>query len=281
MTIQTNVTAESTSRFVGTRSYRMHYYEAGAGTPIIMLHGSGPGATGWSNFWPNIAVLAENFRVLAVDMPGWGKSETEDAQRGNDHTQFVIDFMDAVGIDRAALVGNSMGGMTALKVAAFHPSRVSHLITMGSSAPGPNYFAPAGGPSEGLKVLREAYEEPSAANMKRLVQIMCYDQSIATDELAALRSEAALANRAHLASFLIRKWIPDNGTLLPALQKSTVPALFFHGRDDRVVTYENSLRLASIVPNSRLLLINRCGHWLQIEHAHEFNRTVAQFVSSN
>lgn len=281
MTIQINVTAESTSRFVDTRSYRMHYHEAGTGTPVILLHGSGPGATGWSNFWPNIEVLAQKFRVLAVDMPGWGKSETEDAERGNDHTQFVIDFMDAVGIDRAALVGNSMGGMTALKTAAFHPTRVSHLITMGSSAPGPNYFAAGGGPSEGLKILREAYEDPSAANMKRLVQIMCYDQSMATDELAALRSEAALANRAHLESFLVRKWIPDNGTLLPALLKSTIPALFLHGRDDRVVTYENSLRLASIVPNSRLLIINQCGHWLQIEHAGEFNRTVAQFVSSN
>jgi hypothetical protein len=85
MTVQTDITAETTSRFVDTRSYRMHYWEAGVGIPVIFLHGSGPGATGWSNFAPNIGVLARDYRVLAVDMPGWGRSETEDEGRGDDH----------------------------------------------------------------------------------------------------------------------------------------------------------------------------------------------------
>ncbi|MCU1700463.1 MAG: alpha/beta hydrolase [Mycobacterium sp.] len=181
MTVQTDITAETTSRFVDTRSYRMHYYEAGGGTPVIFLHGSGPGATGWSNFAPNIGVLARDCRVLAGDMPGWGRSETEDETRGDDHVQSLIDFMDAVGVDRAALVGNSMGGITSISVAALFPERVSNLIAMGSPSPGPNYFGPSDMMTEGLKVLYGAYRDPSPQMMKRLVQIMCFDQSMATD----------------------------------------------------------------------------------------------------
>ncbi|MDT5115523.1 MAG: 2-hydroxy-6-oxonona-2,4-dienedioate hydrolase [Mycobacterium sp.] len=108
-----------------------------------------------------------------------------------------------------------------------------------------------------------------------------FDQSMATDELAALRSESALANPAHLASFLKRGLPSRFQTLLPALRELQIPSLFIHGRDDRVVPFENSLRSVSILPNSRLLLINRCGHWAQIEHADEFNRVVAQFVANH
>ena len=70
-----SLTREGTSRFVTTPRWRLHYNEAGQGQPVLLLHGSGPGATGWSNFAPNIAALAEHYRVLAVDMPGWGDSD--------------------------------------------------------------------------------------------------------------------------------------------------------------------------------------------------------------
>lgn len=269
------------SNFVQTEHYRVHYYDTGGvGHPIILLHGSGPGATGWSNFWPNIEALSDRNRVLALDMPGWGRSDTPNPTNGFGHTKPLIDVMDLLGIERAALVGNSMGGATSILTAAQHPDRVSHLITMGSPAPGPNYFAAGGGLSEGLKVLVHAYREPTAANMKRLVQIMCYDQEIATDELAQMRSEAALANPAHLDSFLNdRTFDPTFATLGERLTTLEMPAMFIHGRDDRVVTFENSLRLVSLVPNSRLVLLNRCGHWAQIEHADEFNRLVVEFVN--
>ncbi|MCD5422695.1 alpha/beta fold hydrolase [Rhodococcus pyridinivorans] len=268
-------------RFVQTETYRMHFYEAGAGHPIILLHGSGPGATGWSNFWPNIEHLSATNRVIAVDMPGWGKSDTENDEFGYTHTESLIRFMDELNIEKAALVGNSMGGMTSLITAVKHSDRVSHLITMGAPAPGVNYFGPSDGPSEGLKILFHAYREPTAENMKRLVQIMCFDEEMATDELAQLRSEAALANPAHLESFLNRSFDPSFNTIFPQLSNLEVPSLFIHGRDDRVVGFENSLRLVSLVPNSRMLVLNRCGHWAQIEYPDEFNRTVASFVASN
>lgn len=279
------LTAERTSRFVQTKNFRIHYYEAGEGHPVVLLHGSGAGATGWSNFRPNIEALGAGHRVLAVDMPGWGESDTQTAETGRDHVAALIDFLDATGVQKAALVGNSMGGMTAISAAVRHPERVSHLVTMGAPSPGANLFSAGGGPSEGLKVLVHAYREPTAVNMKRLVQIMCYDQAWATDELAGLRSDAALAHPEHLRSFLEGMTVPPTESpmaaffqLAPRLGGITAPTMAIHGRDDRVVHFENSLRLTSMVPDSRLVLLNRCGHWAQIEHASEFNRLVAQFV---
>lgn len=274
--------ANSIHQYVQTKSYRISYYEAGEGSPIILLHGSGPGATGWSNFWPNIEYLSTKHRVIAVDMPGWGKSDTESEEFGYDHAQSLIHFMDALNIEKASLVGNSMGGMTALSTTVNHPDRVSHLITMGVPAPGVNYFDPGDGMSEGLKTLVHAYQEPTAENMKKLVQIMCFDEEMATDELAQLRSEAALASPQHLESFLTKRTPdPKYSSLYSRLKEVDVPSLFIHGRDDRVVGFENSLRLVSMVPSSRLLLLNRCGHWAQIEHADEFNRAVAGFVTNH
>lgn len=282
MTVDTKPTLDpaTISKTVRTSSYRVHYYEVGSGHPIILLHGSGPGATGWSNFWPNIEHLAVTNRVIAVDMPGWGKSDTETPEHGYSHRESLLAFMDALGIERAALVGNSMGGMTSTLTAALHPDRVSHLIAMGGPAPGANYFGAGDGLSEGLKILVQAYREPTPANMKALVQIMCFDKSMATDELARMRSDAALAKPSHLASYLKpRPWEAGFSTLEPELRAMRVPAMFIHGRDDRVVSFENSLRLVTMVPDSRLVLLNHCGHWAQIEHAAEFNRLVAGFVS--
>ncbi|PWV80030.1 2-hydroxy-6-oxonona-2,4-dienedioate hydrolase [Prauserella marina] len=278
------LTDEGTSRFVQTATHRVHYNEAGSGHPVILLHGSGPGSTGWSNFRANIAYLAESFHVYAVDMPGWGRSDTQTPETGYDHVAALVAFMDELGIEKAALVGNSMGGITSISTAILHPGRVSHLVSMGAPVPGQNTWA-ANGLSEGLKILFRTYLEPTIENMRQVTEIMTFDSSSVGDDLAALRLDAALAHPEHLAS-----WNEAPGgtplsteyfTYGPRLAEITAPTLAIHGRDDRVVSYEQSLRLVSAVDDSRLLLINQCGHWAQIEHADEFNRVVGEFIRNN
>jgi 2-hydroxy-6-oxonona-2,4-dienedioate hydrolase len=270
------------ARTVTTRDWTLRYYEAGSGHPLVLLHGSGPGATGWSNFSGNIEALAEHFHVYAVDMPGWGESDPATVEQ-LDHVDAAIQFLDALDIPRAAFVGNSMGGQTSLRLATEHPERITHLVTMGPPVGRmPGLFAPLDGPSEGLKVLIEAYRDASAENMRRLVEIMCYDKArFATPELCEARSEAALARPEHLANYVagLPKGAPLPIWVDPAkLRDITVPTLLVHGRDDRVVPFENSLFLLANIPDSRLVLLNRCGHWAMIEHAEEFNRLVVDFV---
>ena len=282
MTESGHITQESASRFADLKPYRIHYYEAGEGDPIVLLHGSGPGATGWSNFKDNIGLLARTHRVLAVDMPGWGRSDTQTDEGGRDHPANLVALLDHLGIEKTALVGNSMGGMTSVMTTIRFPERVSHLVTMGAPAPGVDVFA-ATGPSEGLKILLAAYEDPSPELIKKLVQVMCFDPAIATDELAKLRSEAALACPEHLEGW--KMTFPHLNstyqTFADRVQEIAVPTLAFHGRDDRVVSFESSLRLIKQVTNSRLYLLNRCGHWAMIEHPEEFSRTVRDFLANN
>lgn len=274
------ITQESTSHIVHTKDWSIHYQEAGVGYPIILIHGSGPGASGWSNFSPNIAPLAENFRVLAIDVPGWGKSSAVSAQE-SDSVEALRQFMDELGIEKAALVGNSMGGMISINMAIKYPERVSHLITMG--APGlfqPQLFSPKG-LSEGMKILIEGYKNPTQEVMRELADIMTFDPAFASDEMVTQRAEAAAERDDHRENFLEGFGKPGGFLRFPDakdIATITAPSLLIHGRDDRVVHFEHSLQLNTLIPNSRLYLINQCGHWAQLEHAEEFNRIVTDFV---
>lgn len=274
------LTEASTSKMVQTVKWNIHYNEAGTGHPVIMLHGSGPGATGWSNFNRNIGPLSEGFRVLLMDHPGWGKSDTVklgQQSRGEVNAESVKLFMDALNIDKAVLVGNSMGGGTALNFAIDYPDRISHLITMGSGAGSGNVFTPM--PTEGLRILREGYADPSVENFRRLVRIMVYDDSFVTDELLQQRSASALANTEHLTNFLEAPLLQRE--ILSKLRNVVVPALIIHGRDDRTVPFEGSLQLLAALSNCRLHVFSQCGHWAQLEKAAEFNRLVKDFIQNN
>lgn len=278
------LTFQNTKKIIETSDYRIQVNEAGSGHPVFMIHGTGPGATGWSNFSPNIKALSSKYRCIAVTMPGWGESSPQTLETGRDQVEAMRQLLDSLGIDRAAFVGNSMGGGISLRFAALYPEQVSHLITMGSGIPGTNIMAP-GGLSEGIRILVDAYADPSPENFKRIVQVMCYDSSFATDELAEERSKAAWTFPEHNKNWL-DMWRTGQGQagfaeLIPALQKSTVPALIIHGRDDRTVHFEASLRTVSIIPNSRMVLLNHCGHWAQLEHAEEFNWLVDDFITHN
>ena len=280
-----NLTQDGTRKIIRTNEWKVEINEAGTGYPVIMLHGTGPGATGWTNFAPNLKPLAEKYRIIALTFPGWGQSDAvepgKEPQRKT-NARAVKLVMDELGIEKAALVGNSMGGAAVLQFVTEYPERISHVVTMGATSPGVNWSIP-GGMTEGIKVLTETYRDPSPENFRRLVRIMVYDGSFVTDELCELRSKAALANPTHLANWLDpkRNGAPGGDEMIAALANAKVPALIVHGRDDRVVPLEGSMRLNAMMQNSRMVIFNRCGHWAQIEHAAEFNRLLDGFIAHN
>ena len=270
------VTEENTSKRIQTKSWDIHYHEAGQGYPLVLVHGGGPGASAWSNYNPNIATLAEKYRVLAIDLPGWGKSQAVTYDQ-RDNSGALAEFLEALGIEQAAFVGNSMGGSSCIRLAYERPELVSHLITMGSSAGVPGMFDPAG-LSEGVRALEAAYFNPSVETMRKFVEVMAFDTRHVTDELLVERVKAALARPDH-----IEGWKSGHGKPMVKLDPMRVatiaaPTLLMHGRDDRTVHFASALTLARAIANSRVYLVNRCGHWVQLEHTDEFNRTVDSFI---
>jgi 2-hydroxy-6-oxonona-2,4-dienedioate hydrolase len=276
----TELTQAGTSKRVQTKSWDIHYNEAGEGYPLILIHGGGPGASGWSNYNPNIPYLSQFFRVLAVDLPGWGKSQPV-TYEDRDNSGALAELLETLGISKAAVVGNSMGGASVIRLAYERPDLVSHLITMGSPSGVPGMFEPAGLP-EGVKVLERAYFEPTTETIRALTEIMTFDTSNVTDELIAERLTNTLAQKAH-----VDNWIGGHGKgpmvrlnqeLIPTIM---APTLLMHGRDDRVCSFAHAIRLTGMIRNSRALIVNRCGHWLQLEHAKEFNTMVHRFLEDN
>ncbi len=269
-------TKESAGRMVDAGGITTHYHEIGTGDPVLLLHGSGPGVSAWANWRLNMPVLGEWFRVLAPDLVGFGYTERPDEvyyslDTWRDH---VWAFMDALGIWRASIVGNSLGGRIALAMAGQHPERVDRMVLMG--APGVGMTV-----TEGLKALR-AYQ-PSEHNMRRmLLDCFAVDPSIITDDLVRDRYQASVAPGAFEAYrdmfFSDQHAGGELGITEDQVSAISTRTLLLHGLQDKVVPVEVAWNMVRLMPNADLAVFSQCGHWTQIERADDFNTVVRDFL---
>lgn len=279
-------TEADTSRFVriqdGEQTFNIHYNDCGTGAEtVVMLHGSGPGASGWANFHRNIEpVVAAGYRVLLIDCPGWSKSDTVlcTGSRSDLNARITKGVLDALGIPRAHLIGNSMGGHSSVAMALEFPDRVGKLILMGGGTGGPSQFVPM--PTEGIKLIGALYRDPSIENLRRMMSVFVFDSSSLTEELFKARLDNLLARKDHLENFVKSlaanpKQFPDYGHRLGEIKS---PTMIVWGRDDRFVPFDVGLRLLWGIPDADMTLFSKCGHWAQWEHADKFNRMVLEFL---
>lgn len=279
MTSSASLTPESTSKFVQAGNIRLHYNEAGSGEAVIMLHGGGPGATGWSNFAKNIGPFSEKYRTFLVDQPGFGESDALVTSEDRDlvHARAIKDMLDSLGIDKAHLLGNSMGGGSSARFAIEYPERIGKLVLMGAGGGGVSIMQPL--PQEGIKLLFDLYQNPSFEGLKRMIQVFVYDPQYMTDELIQGRYEAMMKHPEHLTNFVKSMAGPGGlSDLTPHLNQIKAPTLVVWGRDDRFVPLDHALKFLWTIPDARLHVFSHCGHWCQWEHADEFNRLVFDFL---
>lgn len=248
------------------------YAESGAGTPVIWLHGSGPGATGMSNFGANLPAF-QDFRNIVVDLPGWGRSPRETTEPLLFHAAETISAaLTALGIERAHLVGNSYGGGVAMRIAVAHPEQVGRLVLM---APGGVLPADAPPWPIGLQHLFNymAAEKPSRDAMAEFVKLMVYDETLATDELIDDRYQSSVAAHPELP-------IPPNfGDLTPDLGRIQASTLLVWGREDQTVPLTWATKILHGIPDAELRVLPHCRHWVQYERAEDFNRIVREFLT--
>jgi 2-hydroxymuconate-semialdehyde hydrolase len=263
---------------IQTGSYKTNYHDQGSGAPVVMLHGSGAGVTGWANWRGQIPALSPKLRVIAPDLIGFGYTERPegfDYRFMESWVEQVLALLDALKIERAHLVGNSFGGSLSLALAVRSPERVARIVLMGS-----------GGVQQ--KVTPELDQlwgyTPSAANMKKIMSIMAHNQSLVTDDIAEMRYRATL--RPGVQETFEKLFPPPRQRWLDAqvvpddkLRQIKHPTLIVHGREDRVVPLPGSLKLMELLPNSQLHVFGQCGHWTMIEHRDRFNRLVLDFLA--
>lgn len=269
---------EKDRSFIEAAEHNTAYFDTGGCGPVlILLHGSGPGVSGWTNWSPVIEDLSSDFRVVIPDIAGFGFTEFKE------NTQYdikfwvnhLISFMDEMNIQSASLVGNSFGGAVGIGLALFYPSRLEKLVLLGTPA----------GTFPQTKGLASAWlYEPSIENMRSLMELFPYNQSLITDELIQSRYEASARPGAQDA---LRKLIPkpntEGETLVKAfpekaLQNVLTPTLILHGREDKVVPLNCGQILSENIPNSDLHVFGQCGHWVQVEQKNKFLRLVRDFV---
>lgn len=262
---------------------RIHYNDCGSGAQtIVMLHGSGPGATGWANFSRNIEPLVEaGYRVILLDCPGWGKSDSIvcDSSRSDLNARVLKKLVDELGLERVHLLGNSMGGHSAVAFTLSWPERVGRLVLMGGGTGGMSLLTPM--PAEGIKRLQKLYREPTLDNLRQMMDIFVHDTADLSDALFQTRLDNMLSRRDHLECFvksseLNPKQFPDYG---PRLGEIRAPTLIVWGRNDRFVPMDTGLRLLAGIAGSELHVYRDCGHWAQWEHADSFNRLVLEFLA--
>jgi len=253
---------------------RVHYHEEGAGPPVVFLHGSGPGASGWSNFRRNYPVLARaGFRAIVPDTLGFGYSSKPDV----DYTMpFVLGalerFLDALGVGRCAVVGNSHGGALAISLALDRPGQVERLVLM---APGGLEEREAYMKMEGIRAMMKAFTAEGGVthdSLRHVFGLQLHDPAAIGDDVVAERVEIA---RLQPRRVLTSLQVPH---LAPRLLELSCPVLAFWGVDDRFCPVSGAMRIATGCKRARVIVLSQCGHWVMVEHADLFNRTVVDFL---
>ncbi len=292
--------AEATSRFAETAMMRLHYHEAGpaagngtgagAGAggdhhPVVLLHGGGPGASAWSNFGPNLPVFAKRFRTLMPDQPGFGQSAAPPVE-GNYFTfsaRALASLLDALGIEKVHLVGNSLGGGTAARFALDYPDRAGRLALMGPGGLSLNVLHPD--PTEGIGRLAAfaAPPGPSIEKMAAFLRTLVFNQKLITDELVEERyahasTPEAIAAMASLGMSFYDPATAEDGMLWREVHRLRNEVLLIWGREDRVNPLDGALVPLKQIRKAQLHVFSGCGHWAQLEKFDQFNRLVIDFL---
>lgn len=251
-----------------------HYHEAGSGTPVVFLHGSGTGVSAAANWWLNLPAVSGSLRAIAPDSIGWGATIQPGGTKFGirEWGRHVLRLLDALGIDKTWLVGNSLGGWIALQLAVDHPDRILGIVSMGTGG---------AAPTAAIK----GHQDPdiSTAGMRKAFGVFVTNPQLVTDEMIAARRIIAEyeVGSGRLAQVIEARERDRHAVVLQQdeLARITAPVLLVHGLQDVVIPPERTWELVGWMPSADALILNRCGHWSQIERAAAFNDVLTRFVA--
>jgi 4,5:9,10-diseco-3-hydroxy-5,9,17-trioxoandrosta-1(10),2-diene-4-oate hydrolase len=276
MTAPGQLTREGTNRKATVGGLEVNYYEAGSGPVLLCTHGGGPGANAWDNTRHSLAELARDFRVILMDLPGFGGSQKHVSRGGVPMDVFLArlkrDFLDELGIQRASVYGSSAFSAAALRFGLAYPERTGKVIIQAYSP------VPEGAPTPGLLSLQAFAKDPSLENMRRMCEMFVPDPRLCTPEFVQARFDAAMIP-GHLES---RREFPmsANSDLRDELPGLGAPVLVLWGARDNMIPVKGVLDGLALIPDVRAHVWGGTGHFVAYEHPAEFARLVAGFLRS-
>jgi 2-hydroxy-6-oxo-6-(2'-aminophenyl)hexa-2,4-dienoate hydrolase len=254
-----------------------HLIEAGAGEPLILIHGGGAGADALGN-WEKImpAYAAAGFRTIAYDLVGFGRSAAPDPDeflydQASRNIQ-LLGLLDALKIERASIIGNSMGGATALGLAMMAPERVNKLVLMASAGVNRNTSA-------GLAPL--VNYDSTLEGMRKIVAALTNPKFVINEDMVRYRFERFSDPAVKKAYSAIMGWVKAQGGLhydedqIASLKHQ---ALVITGKNDQVIPMEESITLMKLIENSHGYFIPNCGHWAMMEYPDLFAEVTIAYL---
>jgi 4,5:9,10-diseco-3-hydroxy-5,9,17-trioxoandrosta-1(10),2-diene-4-oate hydrolase len=276
MTPDDELAKEAVNHTATVGGIEINYYEAGSGPVLLCTHGGGPGANAWDNTRYSLAALAKDFRVILMDLPGFGGSQKRVSRGGVPVDVFLArlkrDFLDQLGVTRASVYGSSAFSAAALRFGLAYPERTDKIIIQAYSP------VPEGEPTPGLLSLQVFAKDPSLENMRRMCEMFVPNEALRTPEFIQARFEAATVP-GHLESR--REFsMPGNSDLRGELPGLAAPVLILWGALDNMIPVKGVLDGLALIPAARAHVWGGTGHFVVYEHPAEFARLVAGFLRS-
>lgn len=269
---------EFTLKYVKAGPIRTRCLEAGKGESLILLHGSGGHLETYTR---NILPLAEKCRVFAFDMIGHGYTDHPDHDYEMPHyVRHVLDFMDAMGINKAHISGESLGGWVAVKLAAAHPDRVTRLVlnTCGGLTADPAVMTRL----RDLSI--KAVASATCETVRTRLEWLMHDKKTVTDDLVESRyriytQPGFVKAMEHIMCLQIMDIRQRNLLTEEDLRRIKAPTLVIWTSHDPTGAVEVGERLARTIADATLVVMQNCGHWPQFEDAPLFNRLTLDFLA--
>jgi pimeloyl-ACP methyl ester carboxylesterase len=254
---------------------KIHYLEAGAASnpAVILLHGLGGDVSNWAM---TIPTLSGKYHVYVPDQVGFGKS---DKPLANYRVAMLVEFLDVfcrkLGVQKATLVGNSLGGWTAAAFALAHPEKVDKIVLVDAAG----YSSKRWGGPEMTKEALAALNPSTTADFKRLLSLILYNKAMLTDQFL----ETALTNKlkrgdGYTINSFIESIVRGEDFLDGKTKGIKTPTLVIWGKDDGLTPLGLGKAFAEDIPGAQLVVIDNCGHIPQMEKAVEFNSALLKFL---
>ncbi|CAG9243243.1 2-hydroxy-6-oxo-6-(2'-aminophenyl)hexa-2, 4-dienoic acid hydrolase [Paraburkholderia unamae] len=268
--------AHEASKTVVADGVETHYFELGQGPNLILIHGGGPGADSWGNWQSCLREYARHFRVIALDMPGFGGSGKPSPERypydQASRNRHLIAFIETLGLGPANLIGNSMGGATALGVTIARPELVAKLVLMGSAGLAVN------NPDPSVKEKLKQYDY-TRESMRAVMQTMTGSQ-FEIDE-ALLQHRHVLMQEPSAQAAIVKIVRSDLTYPEDSIASVKTQTLVVAGKEDKIAVPARNQRYLELLKNSWGFIIPHAGHWVMMEAPEVFVGITTAFFTQN